>query len=168
MFTSREKTIDAIAKAEVFDVDPQRGLTSEQVQSRIQNKLVNKTKKRVSKSYGKIVFDNLCNPFNLLEILIIGVMAYAHLPFSHFFFGIILGANIILGLAQDIHARHLIEKLKVVTDDKVHVLRNGEIVNVAANEVVLSDILVLSQGDQLPADGVVVYGTCPSANNTRT
>ena len=48
-----------LAKAAHFDVDVRHGLTDSQVEARLNEGLVNKTKKKVTKSYGRIIFDNL-------------------------------------------------------------------------------------------------------------
>ena len=51
---------------EHFPVDLEKGLTSEQVKQRTDNKLVNKTKKHVTKSYARIIYENVFNFFNIL------------------------------------------------------------------------------------------------------
>ena len=59
---------------------------------------------------------------------------------------------------QDIKARRLTDKLKVVSYPLVTVLRNGREMQIAANELVLSDIVVLKLGDQIVADGTIIDG----------
>ena len=147
-------------EAPKYDVDVARGLSFAQVEERKKSKLVNKTKKIVSKSYGKILFDNFCNPFNLLLIVITGVMIWGKLSFTHFLFAFILALNIGIGIYQDVHARHLIEKLKVLSDTKSAVLRDGKETLIAKEEIVLSDILLLKAGDQIPADAILRQGYC--------
>lgn len=143
-----------------FDVDISRGLSSTQVEARIKQKKTNKIKKTVSKSYGKILFDNFCNPFNFLLIVITGVMIWGKLSITHFLFAFILALNIGIGIYQDVHARHLIEKLKVLSDDKCTVIRDGQENFLPKDQIVLSDILVLKQGDQIPADCTLRSGHC--------
>ena len=53
-----------------FDVSIEAGLSLAQVEERKKQKLTNRTKKVVSKSYGRIFFDNFANPFNVLLIII--------------------------------------------------------------------------------------------------
>ncbi len=138
--------------------DPSKGLTSAQVEERRLAHLTNKKKKQHSKSYWKILFDNVCNPFNLLLFVIMGVMIWARVSFSHYIFAVVLFANVIIGLYQDIHARKLTEKLKVLSDDKAIVIRDGSEQAILVDDIVLSDILVLKQGNEVPADGVVRSG----------
>lgn len=141
-----------------ISADPSKGLASAQVDERRAAHLTNKKKKQHSKSYWKIFFDNVCNPFNLLLFAVMGVMIWARVSLSHYIFAIVLFANVIIGVYQDVHARHLTEKLKVLSDDKALVVRDGKEIQIAVDDIVLSDILVLKQGNEIPADCVIRSG----------
>ena len=160
-----------IENATQFEVDHQIGLTNEQLATRSDEKLFNKTPKRVTKSYLQIFLDNVLNFFNILLFVIAIIMLIAgigyvkdgnygivwqHLP--SYFFMVILISNISIGLFQDIHARKLVDSLKVVSSLNARVLRNGEESEIDSAKVVLSDIIILKTGDQIVADGVVVEG----------
>ena len=145
-------------KGEHFPLDLQNGLTSEQVKQRLDAGLVNKTKKHVTKSYIRIIYDNVFNLFNIILFAIAIVMIIAKIEFTQFAFLVILSLNIIIGLYQDIRARKLIDKLKVVSSIKVNVLRDGKIKELKANQLVLSDIVMINQGTQLVCDGSIVDG----------
>lgn len=143
---------------EHFPLDLKTGLTSEQVKERVNAKLVNKTKKHVTKSYLRIIYENVFNFFNVLLFLIIAAMIVARIELKNFVFVGILVLNISIGLYQDIRARVLIDKLKVISSVRVNVLRDGVIQTVKADEVVLSDLIELKQGSQLVCDGTIVDG----------
>ncbi len=147
-----------IENVEHFNVDLDVGLNKEQVQSRIDDNLVNRIPKHVSKSYWKIFYDNVVNFFNLFLFAIAAFMIVAKVPFTSFAFLVILFVNIVIGLFQDIKARRLTDKLKVVSYPSVKVLRDGRELQIPANELVLSDIVVLSLGDQIVADGTIMSG----------
>ena len=85
-------------------------------------------------------------------------MIIAKIEIDHFSFLVVLVANIGIGLYQDIRARKLIDKLKVISSVKANVLRDSQLVSVKANEVVLSDVIEIKQGSQLVCDGVIVDG----------
>ena len=153
--SSIEKKIENV---EHFPLDLNKGLTDEQVQSRIDDGLVNRIPKHVSKSYWKIFYDNVINFFNILLFSIAALMIVAKIKFTSFAFLLILVINIAIGLFQDIKARRLTDKLKVVSYPMVTVLRNGREFKIPANELVLSDIVMLSLGDQISADGTIVDG----------
>lgn len=144
--------------AEHYDLDIEFGLSSAQVRERVKNKLTNKTKKYVSKSYFRIIYENLINFFNLLLIAISVAMVIARLEIGKFVFLGILILNIAIGLYQDFRARKLIDKLKVISSINVNVLRDGTFQYVKSPNVVLSDIIEIKQGSQLVCDGTIVDG----------
>lgn len=41
----------------------------------------------------------------------------------------------------------------------VRVRRNGEVITIPISDVVVNDVIILSEGDKIPADGVVISGT---------
>ena len=143
---------------EHFPLDTEVGLTSEQVQQRMDNSLINKTKKHVTKSYLRIIYENVFNLFNIILFVIAAAMIVARVEVKQFAFLGILIINIGIGLYQDIRARKLIDKLKVVSSVKVDVLRDGLIKQIKANQLVLSDIIQIKQGAQLVCDGSIVDG----------
>lgn len=143
---------------EHFPLDLNVGLTSDQVNERVENGLINKTKKQVSKSYFRIFYENVANFFNILLFIITIVMIVAGLPIERFVFVSVFTLNIIIGLYQDIRARKLIDKLKVVSSIKVDVLRDGKIEQIEPNQLVYSDLVMIKPGTQLVCDGAVVQG----------
>ena len=147
-----------VSNGKTFNVNPSFGLTNEQVQQRIDEKLTNNKPKHVTKSVYKIIYDNLVNFFNILLFSIAALMIVAQLPISSFLFLGILILNIGIGLFQDFKARHLVSKLEVVAAPKVKVIRNGEERLIESEEVVVSDIVILSSGEQIVVDGEIVEG----------
>ena len=157
MFVRKKTKVD-ISKATHYPLDISVGLTNEQIKERVEQGYINKTKKYVTKSYFKIFYDNLVNFFNLLLFAIAILMIVARLPIKYFAFLAILIANIAIGLYQDIRARKLIDKLKVVSSPKVKVLRNGKLTTIPANELVLDDLIEIKTGSQIVCDGSIVSG----------
>ena len=153
--SSIEKKIENV---EHFRVDLNIGLSLEQVEERLNDGLVNRIPKHVSKSYWKIFYDNIVNFFNLFLFAIAAFMIVAHVNITSYAFLVILFINITIGLFQDIKARRLTDKLRVVSYPMVTVLRGGDEKKIPANELVLSDIVVLSLGDQIVADGTIMDG----------
>ena len=141
-------------------VNPETGLGDEEVLSRRKAKQTNRVRKVVSKSYPRILFDNFANPFNVLLCLVTALMIWGRLSFTNFIFAFVFGTNIAIGIYEDIHARHLIDKLKVFSEDKYKVLRNGIETLLPREEIVLGDVILLEAGDQVPADLVLLQGNC--------
>lgn len=157
MFKKKDlkKTVE---NAQHFETDITVGLTTVQVNKRVEEGLVNKVKKHVTKSYFRIFYENIVNFFNLLLFFIAAVMIVAKISISSYAFLVILIANIVIGLYQDIRARKLIDKLKVVSTPKVRVLRNGRVKSISAKDVVYDDLIEITQGTQIVCDGSLVDG----------
>ena len=159
MVNKRQKHfLGGLATATEIEADYKVGLTSEQVAERMKDGLWNKVPKKVTKSYWQIFCDNFFSFFNILLFVITGLMIYAGLNINRFFFVIVLAANIIIGLVTDIMARAKVDKLRLITDPKVRVVRDGKLSDIAVTDVVLSDIVLLKPGDQICADAVIVNG----------
>jgi cation-transporting ATPase E len=73
---------------------------------------------------------------------------------SLFFFVCI--ANITIGTFQEVRSKLTIDKLSVITQSHVRVIRDGHEKSVNQEEIVLGDTVVLALGNQICADGVVI------------
>lgn len=135
------------------------GLDEGQVKQRHKEGLTNKITKNVTKSYGRIILDNVFNFFNILLFGIAIFMIIVKAQPRNFIFMYLLLINIGIGIFQDIKARRQTDKLRVINYPTVKVVRSGKIVSIPANEIVLSDIVLVQHGDQIVADGTVMSGT---------
>ena len=70
------------------EADLNFGLNDEQVDLRIKEKLTNKTKKIVGKSYPEIFIKNLCSFYNILLCIIAILLIYGGQYFSLFFIAV--------------------------------------------------------------------------------
>jgi len=64
--------------------------------------------------------------------------------------------NSTIGFVQEYRAEKIIEALRKILPQKAIVLRGGKEVEILASEVVPGDILLLDEGDDIPADGRVI------------
>ncbi len=158
MSKKQEELESKIKKAKQISPDFAIGLTDEQVQERKKEGLINKVPKKVTKSYWRILLDNVFTFFNLIYFVLAVLMAYGKTPLSSFFFlGPVVG-NILVGVITDIRARLLVDKLRLVTDPKANVIRNGKEIPIGIRELVLSDVVILRAGEQVSADSLVLNG----------
>ncbi len=130
------------------------GLTAEEVRDRAARGLTNDAGGRTSRTYGEIIRANVFTRFNailgtmLAVILVVGEIQDAT-------FGIILVANAAIGIVQETRAKRTLDRLAVLSAPKARVVRDGEVSDIAVEDVVLDDLLELRTGDQVPADGEV-------------
>lgn len=142
-----------------YESDAQHGLSAQQVASRTQAGLVNHDTDIPTKSIGRIVRDNVCTLFNLINaILAVAVLlvgSYKNLLFM----GVVL-CNMVIGIVQEIRAKQTIDKLSILSSSKVKVIRDGSAQEVGIHDVVLDDVMELSHGNQVAADCILLSGEC--------
>lgn len=133
------------------------GLSSEQIAERKEHGLVNDTKVKSSRSYFSIFVKNTCTFFNLIWLLIaialICVGAYSDLLFL-----LVIFCNTAVAIIQESRAKHMIEKLSLVTTPRIKTVRNGEQSEVPADALLLDDVIILQNGDQVPSDCEIIDG----------
>lgn len=133
------------------------GLTAAEVAKKTQEGLNNDYETKTSKSTAAIIKDNLLTLFNFLNLLI-GVFLFAVGAYSNMFYLAIIFVNITIGISQELHARNLVKKLSLVSPQTVRVIRDAQIHEISAKELVLEDVVILGAGDQIPADMTVLSG----------
>ena len=153
---NKVKTIDQLT-VERYQVDAKFGLTAEQVQSRVDEGLVNIDNTRKSKSIGQIILSNLITFFNMVY-LIITVLLVANGKWMQCTYLPVVFANTAIAIVQEIKSKLTLDKLKLITQPQIKVIRGGETVDIAVDQLVLDDVVVLASGSQISADCVILDG----------
>ncbi|WP_105143570.1 cation-translocating P-type ATPase [Streptococcus suis] len=134
-----------------------KGLSTKEVQERIQNQQTNHFKTKTSASNWEIFRRNVFTSFNALNFAIflalLAVQAWSNL----FFFGVIV-LNAVSGMLTEWRARRMIDKLNLMNKDFIRVVRDSETHSLAPEDIVLDDVLLLSAGEQVPSDAIVLEG----------
>ena len=71
-----------------------------------------------------------------------------------------------ISLYQDARSRNALEKLKNYTQPTCEVIRNGEVVHIPSQQVVVGDYLILSEGSRITADGEIVHSNDFAVNES--
>ncbi|MBQ7913996.1 MAG: HAD-IC family P-type ATPase, partial [Clostridia bacterium] len=140
-----------------IQADTKVGLTADQVDQRVSQKQTNKVKKVVGKSYLQIFTSNIFTFFNLLGFIIFILMAICK-SISNMFFIVVILANTILGIFQEIRSKIAVEKLSIVSEPTAEVIRDGKQQTIATKDIVLDDVILFSAGKQICADSIVLEG----------
>lgn len=111
----------------------------------------------ITKSASQIILENVCTLFNLFNALIAIALALVG-AWSNLLFILIIALNIVIGIAQALHAKKLVEQIAVLTAPKARALRNGETRELPVEELVLGDVISLESGMQIPADALILDG----------
>ncbi len=134
---------------------PAAGLTLTEVRSRTELGQVNVMPSDTGRSFWRIMQANLFTLFNLIvggSFALLLVLGY----WQDAIFGFFVIANVVIGVAQEFRAKLTLSRLAVLNAPKARVMRDGQVGEIRVGEVVLDDILVLSAGDQVTADAVVL------------
>ncbi len=142
------------APAALIALTPSAGLSSAQVAERRLRGLTNAGGERTSRSVAEILRANILTRFNLILGVLLAVILIAGQP-QDALFGVVLVANALIGIGQELRAKRTLDRLAVLSAPRVRVVRDGAPVEIAVAELVVDDLVDLRAGDQLVADGVV-------------
>ncbi len=132
------------------------GLTSAEVEARIAAGETNAVAEVTSRPLSEIVKANVFTRFNgLLGALLVLVLLTG--SYKNALFGIALVVNSLLGISQEWHAKRKLDSLAVLHAPTALVLRDGRTVELPSAQVVRGETVALRPGDQVCADGVVLY-----------
>ena len=154
----KQKTAVSVDDVTRFNATANEGLTSAQVEERIEQGLVNKSEKKYSKSYRSIFIGNICTGFNLLCLIAALALILAGAPPTQYLFVSIFLINTAVSVVLEIRAKLKLDKLSILSSPTAKVVRNGKKMEIDTKEIVIDDILLLSAGQQVPADCIAVEG----------
>ena len=132
-----------------------RGLTQAEVRQRMEAGAHNRQPEGLTPSIGKIVRKNTCTLFNLINVLLalpscswdtlktpcLSASPCAIPPWAFF---------------QEVRAKRTLDKLSILAQTKAHAVRDGQLVSIACDEIVMDDVILLQTGNQVCADAVVL------------
>ncbi len=135
------------------------GLTDPQIAHRISAGQINGEQDSNTKSVKQIITQNIFTFFNLLNIAL-GFLIFLTGSYKNCLFLGVIFFNIIIGIAQEIRAKKIVDKLSLVSAPKAVVLRNGAAKEIPTAEIVKDDLMILTSGRQICSDCIVTEGEC--------
>ncbi len=131
------------------------GLTSSEVVEREKRGLTNAAKVAASRTYAHILRGNIFTRFNaILGTLFVVILVFGSLRDA--LFGLVLVVNTLIGIVQEVRAKWTLDRLTLISEAKVSVVRDGATVEIPLGKVVKDDVIELRTGDRLVADCVVL------------
>lgn len=113
---------------------------------------------KVTKTIPRILNDNICTVFNLLNVIIAVMLAYVG-AFKNLLFITIVMTNTVVGIIQEIKAKKQIEKLSLQSRPHATLLKGGIEEVVTPEKIRTGDILLLYSGASVCTDCTVVTGS---------
>lgn len=131
------------------------GLTDAEVAQRVAEGKGNAVPERATRSIAAIVRANVFTRINaILGVLLVIVLATGSV--INGLFGLLIVANSVIGMVQEIRAKQTLDQLAIVGQAKPLVRRQSGTKTLMPNEVVLDDVIELGPGDQVVVDGEIV------------
>ena len=134
------------------------GLSEAEAALRIRNGQANVITEDAGKSMAQIILSNVFTLFNLLNLALALCLMLVG-SYRNMLFMMIVAANTLVAIVQEIRARNEIERMKLLNTSKISVVRGGKEFKCTPEETVAGDLVVLRAGDQVPADALVLAGS---------
>ncbi|NMC60019.1 MAG: HAD-IC family P-type ATPase, partial [Candidatus Methanofastidiosa archaeon] len=142
-----------------WDISTLKGLSEDEAQKRLNSEGYNELPSKKKKSTFDIAFEVIKEPMFLLLVacgviyLIFGDIQEALM--------LLLSVFVIIAITfyQEKKTERALEALRDLSSPRAFVIRDGKQKRIAGREVVRGDILILSEGDRVPADAVLRSST---------
>ncbi|MBR3180160.1 HAD-IC family P-type ATPase [Candidatus Saccharibacteria bacterium] len=108
-------------------------------------------------SYAKIIAKNTFTIFNLVNLILAG-MVFIVGSYKNLLFIFIAIANTLIAIVNEIRAKHTIDKMKLLAEQKPTVERDGQILQIDQKDIKKGDIIIYSIGDQILVDSEIREG----------
>jgi len=149
-----------------YDINTLQGLTEAEASRRLQSDGYNELPSAKRKSIFNIAFEVIREPMFLLLIacgviyLFLGDVQEALILLAFVF--VIIGIT----FTQEAKTERTLEALRDLSSPRALVVRGGEQRRIVGREVVRGDILILNEGDRVPADAVITACTDLAADES--
>ncbi len=140
-----------------------KGLTTEQAERSRKEHGTNVMTKKKGKSFARSFIENLCDP--IIKVLIITLIVnilFTVRNVDWFETGGIIVAILLattISTVSEHSSRTAFEKLNASSKSSARVYRNSKITLLNTDDIVVGDVVLLSAGDRVAADGVLISGS---------
>ncbi len=128
------------------------GLTAEEVAERVADGRVNTSPEGTSRNLRQIIFANIFNPVNAIMFTLFVLILIAGFPADGLFVGVV-ASNSLIGIGQELIARHELKKLEVMNAPMANVRRDDKVIEIDVESIVADEVILLAPGDQVVVDG---------------
>ncbi|WP_394553205.1 cation-translocating P-type ATPase [Agromyces sp. MMS24-JH15] len=147
---------DAVANARSDAAD---GLTSDEVARRLAESGPNALVSAPPPSVWKIALAQILELMTLMLIAVTFISLLIGQVTTAIIVAVLVLFNVVTGTRQEVKARRSVDALAKLQIPKARVVRNRQLVQVEAPELVPGDIVELESGDLVPADGRILRST---------
>src|SRR6185312_13822508 len=134
------------------------GLTATEAASLLKTCGPNELPSTERRNFGRIVFDVVRQP--MFALLLSAGVVYLLLgePIDAVVLALFATLSVSIGIAQETRSERVLETLRSLASPRALVIRDGIRQRVPGREVVPGDLIILSEGDRVPADAILIEG----------
>ncbi|MBY0756454.1 calcium-translocating P-type ATPase, PMCA-type [Clostridium sardiniense] len=144
------KSIDDVLKE--FSTDKNKGLSEAEAKARLEKNGLNKLSSKKPKTLLSIFLAQINDAMIYILIGAAIISAIMGEYSDSIVILIVILINAIIGVVQESKAEKALSALKELSTPKALVKRNGEVIEIPSEEVVLGDIVVIDAGRYIPCD----------------
>ena len=139
----------------------ENGLTAAEAQKRLAENGKNKLKKGKNKSLARRFLEQFTDPMIIILIVAAVISAITSImeheaPTDVVIILAVVIINAVLGVYQESKAEKAIEALQEMAAATSKVLRDGNVVEIHSEDLVVGDVILLEAGDAVPADARII------------
>ena len=136
------------------------GLSSQEALSRLEKNGKNKLAEAKKDSMLKRFFDQMKDPMIIILLVAAVISAVTEIieagrfvtPTDSIIILAVVIINAVLGVLQESKAEKAVEALQKMSASTTKTLRDGKIINIKSEDLVVGDVVILDAGDAIPAD----------------
>ncbi len=110
-----------------------------------------------TKTYQEIIINNIFTFFNFINIILFACLIFVGSYRNTLFISVVF-FNTLTGIYQEIKAKKTLDKLRILTKQKIEVLRDNQLTKINVEEIVQDDLIILNTGMQIPVDCTLLEG----------
>ncbi len=134
------------------------GLTGKEAARRLEEQGKNKLQEAKGKSIGRRLLEQIADPMIIILLVAAAISAVTAALENESFTDVfiilfVVVINAVLGVVQESKAEKAIEALKEISAATSKVYRDGAVVVLKSEDLVVGDVVLLEAGDAVPADG---------------
>jgi len=143
---------------------PRTGLTSSEAAGRKKQFGPNKLREKKGRSPASIFISQFKNPL----IYIISAACIISLVLAEYgdalIIGVVIAVDSVLGFVQEYRAEKTVATLRQLLKPIARVIRNGEMIEIDAADIVPGDLVAINPGDRVAADGELIESVVLNVN----
>lgn len=135
------------------------GLTEAEASARHARGEGNRVEPSISRSYARILLQNVVTPIHILLFVIAIFLGLLSLYGDAIMTGGLIVINIVVSVIQEARAKRQLDRIALLTKPMATVIRDGKERALDPAEIVRGDAVVARPGDQILVDGVVLQSS---------